>query len=102
MNAEKDISGWTGAPQTKRKIRAITAADVRAVAIALGAAAFALGTTRATWPMLSHTPFILLFSSVFVASKWGSDSAGLITLTLSALAAPYMAPPQARPAFEDS
>ena len=39
MNAEKDITGWTGAPQTTRK---------RPVAIALGAAAFALGTTRAT------------------------------------------------------
>jgi PAS domain-containing protein len=102
MSAEKDLSGWTGAPQTAWKIRAVTAADVRAIAVALGAAAFALGTTRATWPMLSHTPFIVLFSSVFVASKWGSEGAGLITLTLTALAAPYMAPPLARPAFEDN
>lgn len=102
MSTEKEISGWTGAPQTSRKLRKLTVADVRAIAIAVATAVFAIGTSRLTWPMLQHTPFILLFSSVFVASKWGSDSAGLITLTLTALAAPYIAPPDARPAFEDS
>src|SRR5262245_43783007 len=101
MTTEKDISGWTGVPQATRKIK-ITAADVRAIAVALAAAAFAIGVSRFTWPMLQHTPFILLFSSVFVASKFGSDSAGLLTLTLTALSAPYIAPPEARPAFQDS
>ena len=102
MSEGKDISGWTGVTQEARKVRRITQADVRAVIVGVAAAAFAMTVTRTTWPMLSHTPFILLFSSVFVASKFGSENGGLITLTLVALAAPYMAPPEARPAFEDS
>jgi len=39
---------------------------------------------------------------VFVASKWGSEGAGLVTLVLAVLAAPCIAPTGARPAFEDS
>jgi len=102
MTSEKDVSGWTGVPRTTRKIRQITSADVRAYGMALVTCAAAIASTRLTWPMLAHTPFILLFSAVFVTSKWGSDGAGLVTLVLAALAAPYIAPPAARPAFEDS
>ena len=102
MSTEKDISGWTGVSQASRRIRTITTADVRAYVIAFATCAVALTSTRVSWPLLAHTPFILLFSAVFVTSKWGSEGAGLVTLTLAALAAPYIAPPAARPAFQDS
>jgi two-component system cell cycle sensor histidine kinase/response regulator CckA len=102
MSSQKDVSSWTGVPHTTRKIRPITSADVRAYVMALVTFGTALASTRATWPLLANTPFILLFAAVFVTSKWGSDGAGLVTLTLAALAAPYIAPPEARPAFQDS
>src|SRR5438093_1396994 len=102
MSTEKDISGWTGVSQAGRRIRTITTADVRAYVIAVATCAVALTSTRVSWPLLANTPFILLFSAVFVTSKWGSEGAGLVTLTLAALAAPYIAPPAARPAFQDS
>jgi two-component system, cell cycle sensor histidine kinase and response regulator CckA len=102
MSTEKDISGWTGVSQASRKIRTISTAEVRAYVMALATCAVALASTRVSWPLLAHTPFILLFSAVFVTSKWGSEGAGLVTLTLAALAAPYIAPPAARPAFQDS
>ena len=102
MSTEKDISGWTGVSQASRRIRTITTADTRAYVIALATCAVALTSTRVSWPLLAHTPFILLFSAVFVTSKWGSEGAGLVTLTLAALAAPYIAPAAARPAFQDS
>ncbi|HXD72946.1 MAG TPA: PAS domain S-box protein [Vicinamibacterales bacterium] len=102
MSAEKDVSSWMGVSPPVKKLRPITAADVRAFAMALASAAIAIAATRLSWPMLARTPFIMLFSAVFITSKWGSESAGLATLTLAALASPYIAPPEARPAFQDS
>ena len=102
VSAEKDVSNWTGVSHPAAKMRQITAADVRAFALAFASVAFAITATRLSWPMLARTPFIMLFSAVFITTKWGSESAGLATLTLAALAAPYMAPPEARPAFQDS
>ena len=96
-----DVSGWTGVPQEARKIPRITAADVRAYALSIAAVGVALTTSRLTWPLLSHTPFIMLFGAVFVTSRFGSEGAGLVTLTLGALVAPYLSPPEARPAFQD-
>ena len=54
-------------------IRRITAAEVRPYAIAIGAFAAAMASMRLTWPLFDHTPFALLFSAVFVASKFGSE-----------------------------
>src|ERR1051325_3939240 len=96
-----DVSSWTGVPGTG-KTRKITVTDVRAYLLSILVVTVAVTSTRLTWPALSHTPFILLFGAVFVTSKWGSEGAGLATLTLGALAAPYLAPPEARPAFQDS
>ena len=101
MSDDRDISGWTSVPQDSQRIPKITTADVRAYAIAVITFAVALTSTRVSWPLLAHTPFILLFTAVFVTTKWGSDGAGLVTLTLAALASPYLAPSAARPAFED-
>ena len=83
-------------------MRPITVADVRPYALAVASAVIAVASSRASWPLLAHTPFILLFSAILVTSKFGSEGAGLVTLTLTALAAPYIAPPDARPAFADS
>ena len=82
-------------------LRAATMADVRAYAFAVVTCAIALASTRLSWPLLAHTPFILLFGAVFITSNWGSEGAGLVTLLLATLASPYIAPPGARPAFED-
>ncbi len=101
MATSKDVSGWTGVLPA-RKVRAITAADVRAYGIGIAAFACSVAVTRLSWPLMARTPFILLFGAVFMTSKWASDGAGLLTLTLAALAAPYIAPPEMRPAFEDS
>ena len=57
---------------------------------------------RLSWPLLAHTPFILLFGAVLVTANWGSETAGFVAVVLAALASPYVAPPAARPAFEDS
>jgi two-component system cell cycle sensor histidine kinase/response regulator CckA len=77
-------------------------ADVRTYGLALLSCGAALASTRLTWPLLAHTPFILLFGAVFAASNWGSEGASVVALILAALASPYIAPPAARPAFDDS
>ena len=101
MSSQKDISGWTGVPEHGRITRPVTVADVRAYGLAIASMALALTSTRLTWPRLDHTPFILLFASSFAAARWGSEGAGLLSILLAALGASFMAPPDARPAFDD-
>ncbi len=79
-----------------------TIADARAYGLALLSCAVALVSMRLTWPLMAHTPFMLLFGAVVVAANWGSEGAGLIAVAVAALISPYIAPPSARPAFEDS
>ena len=102
MTQPKDVTSWTGASPGVQKMRALTAADVRAYLLALLSFAAALAATRLSWPLLAHTPFILLFAAVFVTSNWGSEGAGLVTIVFAALASQYIAPPGVRPAFQDS
>jgi len=101
MSSQKDVSNWTGVPEMSRKIR-LTRAEVRPFTIAVVAFCVTAAATRLSWPLLAHTPFILLFGAMLVASNWGSEAAGVMTIVLAALASPYIAPPAARPAFEDS
>jgi PAS domain S-box-containing protein len=101
MSSPQDVSGWTGVPPA-RTLRPITQADVRTYALAAAAIALASASTRLSWPVFAHTPFILLFGAALAASNWLSEGAGILAIVLAALASPYIAPPAARPAFEDS
>ena len=101
MSSQKDVSNWTGVPEPTRKIPRITRDDVRAYGIAALALAMGVTSTRLSWPLLAHTPFILIFGGVLAASNWGSEGAGVMAVVIAALASPYIAPPGARPAFED-
>jgi PAS domain S-box-containing protein len=102
MNVPQDVSGWTGVPSPKVKFRPITTGDVRAYTLALVLPAVAIAATRLSWPELANTPFLLLFAAVLGTSNWGSDGASLLAIAITALAAPYIAPLSARPAFPDT
>ena len=102
MSAPTDTGGWAGVPIVERAKGPLTLADLKPYFFGVAAVACAFATTRLTWPIFAHTPFILLFGATFAVCRWGSEGAGLLAVLLVALTAGHVAPASARPAFEDT
>ena len=85
--------GHTGRPAWSRE-------DSWSYLLALGGVAAAIALSRLTWPYFDRTPFVLLFGAAFVASRWCTETASVLSIFLGAVGAGLMAPPGAPPAFD--
>src|SRR5205085_5817516 len=65
---------------------------IRASALAVVAAGASIAVTRFTWPLFAGTPFIPLFAAVIVTTQWGTPAAGLVSIILTVLGAPFAFP----------
>ena len=91
--------GDAGTPAAQIDRSAITR-EVSSYGIALGAVAAAAALTRITWPFFEPTPFVLLFAATFVAARWASESAALVSIIAAAIASSIVEPVARTPAFE--
>ncbi len=85
---------WTADPQRTAApdVDSWTWNDLRRYAVAVGAVGAALAVTRVTWPLFAPTPFVPLFAAVFIAARWSSETASLLSLVLAVMGATVMAP----------
>ncbi|HZR25848.1 MAG TPA: PAS domain S-box protein [Vicinamibacterales bacterium] len=66
--------------------------EARGYTIALGGIALAIIITRLTWPYFVRTPLLLLFVASIGASRWGTETAGIVAIVAGAFGASMMVP----------
>ena len=71
----------------------------RAYALAVVSEAIAVVATRLTWPLMLRAPFALLFLAVYLTSRYGTRSAGVLATVLGALGATVASPRFGPPPF---
>ena len=69
---------------------------LRAYGLAIVTTLLGAAVTRVTWPFFAGAPFAPLFAAVAATSHWGSGPAGLFTIVLATLIAPFAFPTTGR------
>jgi PAS domain S-box-containing protein len=76
-----------------------TLTGARAYALAVVSEAIAVVATRLTWPVMFRVPFALLFLAVYLTSRWGTRSAGVLATVLATVGATVALPTFGSPPF---
>ena len=78
---------------TRRPLdRATALREARGYAITLISVAVAIAVTRFSWPLFSHTPFIVLFGAVFVGARFATELSSLVGIGAAAFGSAWIAP----------
>jgi two-component system cell cycle sensor histidine kinase/response regulator CckA len=64
----------------------------RAYALAIGATTVAMLATRLGYPFVTRAPFIFLFLSVFVTSRWATERAAYLAVILAVIGGYFVVP----------